>query len=440
MAYKKFTKKEIKKGYPYTLKEFDAPVLKNNGKPYKWGSIIPLLGGEPMGISMATKNKPQFILSYSAFAGNDDYLRHYWPEIPYHNLDEFLEGENARNLDEIRPLFDEIDLVCAVCPCAGLSSMNASVNRSDRSRGSDAVQNKWMYDSAKFVLENIKPKVFWGENAPTLFTNVGQGVADNLAKIAEDYGYSFSLMKTNTLLHGIPQRRERTFYFFWQSKTAPYMNFYNTTSNGLIDYLSKIPEGLEHSDELASGELDERFPSYEFLLKKYNLTHPEFVKKNPQHTLHGFLNCNGLIEEAKEYITTNFGPEHHELKILNHIQRKLDDDKGWWDASPHFFYTHYSAVVARNMWCGMHPVEKRYMTIRELLWLMGLPFDFNFKRNEKGHYNTNAMAQNVPVATSRDMTLEIMKFINGELSFSDKKYLRQNNTKPEIIKTAKAIF
>ena len=39
-----------------------------------------------------------------------------------------------------------------------------------KSRGSDAVQNVWMINSANFVLTKIRPKVFWGENAPGLFT------------------------------------------------------------------------------------------------------------------------------------------------------------------------------------------------------------------------------------------------------------------------------
>ena len=40
----------------------------------------------------------------------------------------------------------------------------------EKSRGSDAVQNVWMIRSAEFVLTKIRPKVFWGENAPGLFT------------------------------------------------------------------------------------------------------------------------------------------------------------------------------------------------------------------------------------------------------------------------------
>ena len=57
------------------------------------------------------------------------------------------------------------------------------LNRSKNSgvgRGTDAEANQWMFKSADYVLGTIKPKVFWGENAPGLFTNMGDGVVKEL--------------------------------------------------------------------------------------------------------------------------------------------------------------------------------------------------------------------------------------------------------------------
>ena len=72
-----------------------------------------------------------------------------------------------------------VDYINGVCPCAGLSMLNTS-KTSGISRGSDAEMNKWMFQSAEYVLGRIKPKVFWGENAPGLFTTIGLGVVDGL--------------------------------------------------------------------------------------------------------------------------------------------------------------------------------------------------------------------------------------------------------------------
>ena len=72
-----------------------------------------------------------------------------------------------------------VDYINGVCPCAGLSMLNTS-RTSGISRGSDAEMNKWMFQSAEYVLGRIKPKAFWGENAPGLFTTIGEGVVDGL--------------------------------------------------------------------------------------------------------------------------------------------------------------------------------------------------------------------------------------------------------------------
>ena len=84
-------------------------------------------------------------------------------------------------------------------------------------------------------------QVLWGENAPGLFSGVGEGVLEKLREIGQQYGYSFSVIKTNTELHGIPQRRVRTFYFFWSSDRVPFLNWMKRERKDLWTYLSEIP-------------------------------------------------------------------------------------------------------------------------------------------------------------------------------------------------------
>ena len=102
------------------------------------------------------------------------------------------------------PNFENVDFINSVCPCAGLSMLNTS-SAGGKKRGADAAANKWMYESSVYILSKVRPKVLWGENAPGLFTVMGEGVIEKLRKIGEHFGYSFSVMKTSTELHGIPQ-------------------------------------------------------------------------------------------------------------------------------------------------------------------------------------------------------------------------------------------
>ena len=85
-------------------------------------------------------------------------------------------------------------------------------------------------------------QVLWGENAPGLYSGVGEGVQKKLRQLAQIYGYSFSVIKTDTELHGIPQKRRRTFYFFWCTPTAPYLSWTRREKPDLWSYLADIPK------------------------------------------------------------------------------------------------------------------------------------------------------------------------------------------------------
>jgi len=430
---------KIKKSYPHTLKTFPSgPILKKDGRPFKYGTIIPLVGGVPLGCSLATQKKPDFLLSYTPFLENEKHLINYWPDVPYYNLDEFQSEESSKNINEIKHHFENVDFVSAVPPCAGLSLLNASVNKSNMSRGSDAIQNEWIYKTTEFVLKNIRPKVLWGENAPGLFTKIGEGVVKKLVNFAKKYGYSFSMMKTNSLLHGIPQKRERTYYFFWDSEFAPLLNCYNQKPPILENYFSQIPKNTKHYKDI-SKDVFEEWLSYKFVLEKIEkISHKEFIKKYRGKTLMGYIHDNNLQDEAKEYIK-KINPNHREFRIFKHIKNKKSMNKGWWDASPHFYYDYSNAIISRNICSALHPTEERYFSFREIIWLMGHPHDFNLIKDEKGKYNIKVITRNAPVQTTRDWCLEVMKFINGELPSSYKKIYKQNNKKSNIY-TAKNVF
>ena len=60
--------------------------------------------------------------------------------------------------------------------------------------------------------------------------------------------------------------------------------------------------------------------------------------------------------------------------------------------------------------------------------MMGLPHDFYFSVRDNDA-QINMLAQNVPTVAARDMSLEVVKFLNGELEDSGEKILMQNNHK-----------
>ena len=97
------------------------------------------------------------------------------------------------------------------CP----SRLHHQIQLGSMARGcADNVQNQNMYALTRLGMRmNAKVVVF--ENAPAAYTKSGEKTVDRLKEIAEEYNYSTHLIKTDTLLHGIPQSRKRTFLSFY---------------------------------------------------------------------------------------------------------------------------------------------------------------------------------------------------------------------------------
>ena len=172
-----------------------------------WASIVPLIGGETIAMQNIFKTRPEYFLTFDGFQANEEHLRNYYNnEIPYLNLSEGVKHPS------------NVDVVNTICPCAGLSSLSPSAS-------SNNPANDWMVKSAEYVLSEMGPKVFWGENAPRLASKMGEPVVKRLRKLAEENGYTFSIFKTKSLLHGLSQVRDRTFYFFWKGDTVPLFEY-----------------------------------------------------------------------------------------------------------------------------------------------------------------------------------------------------------------------
>lgn len=416
----------------------ENPRLKKNGEPYKWLSIVPLVGGMSIGNSMYTGNKPTAILSYEAFKCNDKHLTNYWDDVPYHVLDERDEDGCIMEPDIPDDLYENVDFVSTVCPCAGLSALNNSTNTS--SRGSDAKQNDWIYETAGYVLQHIRPKVLWGENAPGLFTSVGTGVVEQMRKIGRKHGYSLSLMKTNSIMHRTPQNRSRTFYFFWRSKHAPLLGNQVYPMMDFIDFISSA-EGNDLNEQVSKEpKLSEKHLLYRFLLEKSQMTHKEFVEKHKTGSLAWILFGLGEEKNILDWYE-KYHPDSKDPKFIKHAIHKKSMGKSYWDSTPRMFFNKINAIVGNNLNLTMHPLEERVFVLREMMFMMGLPNDFNLVKDPRGNIEKNHISQNVPAITAMDWTSEVCKFIEGDLESSGEAFVKQRNEdKNQLVMHGKKLF
>lgn len=407
-------------------------------KQYRWGTMVPLIGGSAIGCSQATGSLPLFQLSFDGFEYNDAGILNYWKDadIPYYHID-----SQDVPLDEER--FKDIDFVNSVCPCAALARLNTSTG--DKV-GGNAPQNQWMYKSAEFVLSNIKPKVYWGENAPALNMNAGKPVVKNLIEIGKKYGYSFSIYKTSTLKHGLPQKRERCFYFFWKGDKIPVLNWYNRERKTYKDFILSIDKNLSLMDKFPKG-CDVPASNYiglQFLLDKTGLSYEEFMntysKENAVSCVVEIIHRNNYIEELIEYTKKNYPDACKPNKMpwweyFTYFKSKWDAGMGVFDCGPIISNNYVPAVISKNVTNMVHPIEDRHLSYREICCLMGMPDDF-IPIDAKGNHEYckgGMIGQNVPVPTARDMAFEVCRFIDEDPTLEyvtvEDGYYCQNNMK-----------
>lgn len=385
-----------------------------------WAPIVPLIGGFPLGAEKTIGKAPEAVYSYNGFWANDSLYMNYQNEtlgrdVPYVKLDEVYTMQ-VKN----------VDIVVATCPCAALSMLNTGQTK--ETKGADAKQNDWMYKATRDTLSRIKPKVMIHENAPCLYTQRGEPVATRLFEIAKEFGYSVTMYKTTTSLHGLPQNRDRTFYFIWKSDKAPIISWYKRERLSFPSWLEQIPEDAEQQDIIINDRIGHTESYWNFLKYKFpNDDIRNIVREKNYSTTFNYVNGEGLLQEAHDWFVEQ-GDEQG-IKLSSHAIKKFAMGKGIWDGSTHVFRECMNAVIGRNMADTIHPVYDRSLTIREALHMMGFPSNFYLVG---GKSNMNKIAQNVPVYTASDMVAEAVKFINGELSESNTNFVKQNNHKQVI--------
>jgi|TARA_B110000977_G_scaffold78396_1_gene105479 site-specific DNA-cytosine methylase len=378
----------------------------------KYASIVPLIGGETIAMENVFGKRPEYILSYSAFASNDSQiLNHYNNEVPYHVIDE----GNGKT--------DYVDVVNTVCPCAGLSSLSPQAS-------STSAMNEWMFESAEYVLGKIKPKVFWGENAPRLASKMGEPVVKRLRAIGEANGYVFSIYRTKSILHGLSQVRDRTFYFFWKSDRVPLLGYVRNDHIRIEDHIRSVKRREDDPMNVLTNEkIPSENPYYRYVLEviEGGITHSAFQDKiekttNPMDEIEKHTNykvvAEWMREQGYENEASKCDRKYHKLKAGGNIMRKTTEiPKDYIGA----FVGHFPTNLC-------HPDEDRYLTVREAMSIMKLPEDFELLSPKA---NLNHICQNVPVTTAEYPAQMIKKWIEQENSLEsiETKFLVEDNKK-----------
>lgn len=401
----------------------------------RWGCIQPLTGGMYLGAERAIGYPAEWIISYPGLtdlvvdkktgeiidAGNErnivDYLEKHNRMPDYFLMDrtmmqndEVIAPKYTLNGEDAIPDLTNMDLVVAVPVCAGLSM--ASTANADRKNECNA-QMIWM---TKYVLKGIKPKVYLFENAPTLMSDRGAEVRDQLETIAFESGYSIVYYKTDTKYHDNCQKRPRTFIYFFKNrdgeKFIPELGYERITTS-IEDFFNKM-DALRENDPM-NVELNNDvwiIPPLEYVKHKYGENWRDTVKGD----IFDFVARDE--NERNEFMNfiTNERPFPEEYikkynRYLKHIEEKLADNCGWWAVTAKSFNDCTPACMYKNMPIVVHHKEDRLYTMREWLFAMGHPTDFDMVGTPWNYFRK--IGQNVPANTARWVTSEAVRIIEN---------------------------
>jgi site-specific DNA-cytosine methylase len=378
-------------------------------------SIIPLIGGMTIAQELENGTPPEYFMTYEGFQANESHLLNYYAQrgmdIPYHYIDR---GERPSK---------RVNVVNTTCPCAGLSQLSHGF-------GTHNQNNQWMIKTAQYVLGELKPDVFWGENAPGFAGKIGKDIREQVRKIGLDNGYSMSIYRTKSLLHGTAQTRERSFYFFWKGDKTPLLNYYNTPWEKIEDVIRNAKSNTMQ-DVINSKIPSKDDPYYRFILEEmyggishYDFSHSkmEFLKVR-SNDVFSFIEQQGYdYKQVGKWLEEN-GYENEAEKCKykydklasggNIMRRGTIVPKDFIGA----FVGHYPSMLT-------HPDQDRYITYREALSIMGMPEDFELLNPKK---SANHICQNVPVKTARDMAREVNEVLLGNRPYVKSNYTYQQN-------------
>lgn len=391
-------------------------------RTYNYSTICPLIGGMTLAGRAVTGDDPNCLISFKAFADNEKPLRSYLPDVPYEVLDDG--GNMAAGKD--------FDFISALCPCAGLSTLSSGT---DEKR--DAA-NYWMFETAKHVLGTLKPKVFWGENAPAMYSPTSaraERVRQKLAAIATEYGYTITFYFTSTHFHGVPQRRHRTFYFFWrETDRVPVMSYWRRPMPTFAEYMALVPaNATQHQNDFERANKALRSTRFaKWANAEYGEAFPDVIRERMRElnqqmwTVQDFVLGDKAQGAAKLDKFRSWYIEAGDEKSISYVERiidKLATGLNTWDDSPAIFLPTgtFNALIG-NMVDSAHPTEHRSLTIRDQMHIMALPSDFELTIK-----NSNAICQNVPVCTASDMQRDVLAYLDDKLPLVDAKVLFQSN-------------
>lgn len=252
------------------------------------------------------------------------------------------------------------DIQISIPPCKGLSQIASNA-------GIGNPANIWIYESIKwFIAQNNS--VLLLENALELSYKKNRELLKNIWKLLQDTGrgYKINVIKTAAMCHGVPQRRRRTILFIHKSSQLlklKHIPFEDKDVAGFFDEVKKMDNSLY--PETIEWRQSKRW--LRFIKEKNLIRRLRTDLGKPKNLLALFIK---EYKKDKSY----FGDFNYLEKVVKRVIRK--NGGGNLLVFPQFNPAYTPAINYKNVSLFLHPREDRFLSLREVLYLMGMPAKF----------------------------------------------------------------
>ena len=243
------------------------------------------------------------------------------PKIPFLRMD-------IRKLDEkilSKYISGEVDVLVGGPPCQGFSTIGKRIS-SDPTKRYQADSRNTLFKEYIRVLKYLKPKFFLMENVEGLVTRDHGAIFEEIKQTFKSTGYDFNYVILNAADYGVPQIRNRIFFYGnrvdikmtppKQTNSEKGKNTWCTVGDAIGDLANIADDKSINHVALKHGEINVR--RYELIpeggrLPEHNLP-PELYRKN-------FGNTFKRLHRNKPSLT--MVPGHNAFPIHPWLNRSL---------------------------------------------------------------------------------------------------------------------
>lgn len=343
-----------------------------------WLSFQPFSGGYTIAAREVFNCDPSFILSSKEYLIKDNlFLNYINHSIPFFQMED---NEFERN--------KKFDIIIAMMPCSGLSALSTHIGT--EKWGENSESNQSIFDNLDFLLKTYSPEYMFFENSSNLYTSSGLKTRERMNSIILENGYSATYYLTNSLEHGTPIRRERTYIFLRKGKKAFCLPRFKRECLDLVPWLKGKNKG-RHSDEPANDI--NKIWTYHFIKEHCGVNFRDIVQNK---TVYKYILHNNLWEDALKFVKNTYSENTSPYKKYTKVYNKVKNtDRGFWDDSLSVFTKKLINITNKRYKTFIHPIHDRIFTIREYLDLMGFPEDYFIFDTKYKRYLTNSVDLNV---------------------------------------------